>query len=265
MRHKTPKISSIEKALDVLTELARSGREMGTVELSQSLGFHVATVSRMLQILRQKGFIQHNEKTRKFSLGTASFELGRAVFRLLQGNLLKIAMPYLVDLCEQVGETVVLETMSGDDLIVGYIAQGRNSLTVAPRIGDKMPFHVSPGGKSILAFSDPRVADSLLPEELEAFTPSTITDRAALARCLDEVRRRGFAFSQQEMLLGVHTVGAPIFDHDNRPIAAVVIVGLVSRIPLDPDSPLLVALLKTARDISAQLFHQAGLEPGRLP
>ena len=265
MRHNSPKISSIEKALDVLTEFARSGREMGTVELSQSLGFHVATVSRMLQILRQKGFIQHNEKTRKFSLGTSSFELGRAVFRLLQGNLLKIAMPYLVDLCEQIGETVVLETMSGDDLIVGYIAQGRNSLTVAPKIGDKLPFHVSPGGKSILAFSDPTVVDTLLPKELEALTPNTITDRAALARCLEEVRKQGFAFSQQEMLLGVHTVGAPVFDHDNRPIAAVVIVGLVSRIPLDPGSTLLAALMKTARDISAQLFHQDGLEPGRLP
>ncbi|MGD0662209.1 MAG: IclR family transcriptional regulator [Syntrophorhabdales bacterium] len=255
MRHKTPKISSIEKALNVLTEFTRSGREMGTVELSQNLGFHVATVSRMLQILRQKGFIQHNEKTRKFSLGPSSFELGRAVFRLLQGNLLQIALPWLVDLCEQVGETVVLETMSGCDLVVTYIAQGRNSLTVAPKIGDKLPFHVSPGGKSILAFSDPKTVDNLLAGELEKHTPNTITDRVALARHLEGVRKQGFAFSREEMLLGVHTVGAPIFDHDNRPVAAVVIVGLVSRIASDPHSPLLAALLKTARDISAQLFH----------
>jgi len=255
MRHRTPKISSIEKALNVLTEFTRSGREMGTVELSQSLGFHVATVSRMLQILRQKGFIQHNEKTRKFSLGPSSFELGRAVFRLLQGNLLQIALPWLVDLCEQVGETVVLETMSGCDLVVTYIAQGRNSLTVAPKIGDKLPLHVSPGGKSILAFSDPKTVGNLLAGELEKLTPNTITDKVALARHLEGVRKQGFAFSREEMVAGVHTVGAPIFDHDNRPVAAVVIVGLVSRIACDPHSPLLAALLKTARDISAQLFH----------
>ena len=259
MRHKTPKISSIEKALDVLMEFTRAGREMGTVELSQSLGFHVATVSRMLQILWQKGFLQHNEKTRKFALGPSSFELGRTIFRLLQGNLLQIAMPYLVDLCEEVGESVVLETMSGGDLVVTYIAQGRHSLTVAPNIGNKVPLHVSPGGKSILAFSDPKTVDTMLEGELRAYTPNTITDKIALKRSLAKIKKQGFAFGREEMSLGVHAMGAPIFDHDNTPIAAVVIVGLVSRIACDPDSPLLAALLKTTRDISAQLFHQNGL------
>ena len=177
MRHKTPKISSIEKALDILMEFTKAGREMGTVELSQSLGFHVATVSRMLQILWQKGFLQHNEKTRKFALGPSSFELGRTIFRLLQGNLLQIAMPYLVDLCEKVGETVVLETMSGGDLVVTYIAQGKHSLTVAPNIGNKIPWHVSPGAKTILAFSEPKTVDAMLKGELRAFTPTTVTDK----------------------------------------------------------------------------------------
>ena len=44
--------------------------EMETVELSQELGFHPATVSRILQILSQKGFLQHNGRTRKFILAT---------------------------------------------------------------------------------------------------------------------------------------------------------------------------------------------------
>jgi DNA-binding IclR family transcriptional regulator len=50
MKHKTPKTSSIEKALAILMEFTRSSHEMGTVELSQNLGFHAATVSRILQI-----------------------------------------------------------------------------------------------------------------------------------------------------------------------------------------------------------------------
>ncbi len=257
MRHGTPKVTSIEKALDVLMEFSRSGREMGTVELSQSLGFHVATVSRMLQILRSKGFIKHNEKTRKFSLGPSTFELGRTIFRVLQGSLLQIAMPYLVDLCEEVGETAVLETISGGDVTATYIAQGRNSLTVVPKIGDKIPLHASPGAKSILAFSDRKIVDAMLEGDLRAYTPHTITDKKALKKHLEVVRRQGFAFTREEFSLDVHAIGAPIFDHDNRPIAAVVIVGLAPRISLDPNSPLVAALLKATRDISAQLFHQA--------
>jgi len=256
MRHKTPKISSIEKALDILIEFTKSSREMGTVELSQSLGFHASTVSRMLQILRQKGFLQHNEKTKKFDLGPSSFELGRTIFIRLQRNLIHVSMSYLADLCEKVGETVVLEAMSGGDLVAAYIVQGRRSLTVSPNIGDKIPVHASPGAKSILAFSDPKNVDRMLQGELRAYTPKTITDKAALRRSLATIKKQGFAFSREEMNLGVNAIGAPIFDHDNRPVGAVVIVGLVSRVACDPDSPLIVSLLRTTHEISAQLFHQ---------
>ena len=113
MRHKTPKTSSIEKALMIIMAFTSHSDEMGTVELSQKLGFHPATVSRILQILRKKGFLQNNKRTRKFTLGPSAFELGKTIFRSVNPNLLNIAMPYLVDLCEEVGETVVLETISG--------------------------------------------------------------------------------------------------------------------------------------------------------
>jgi hypothetical protein len=82
MRHKTPKTSSIEKALSVLMAFTSTSHnhEMGTVELSQKLGFHPATVSRILQILSQKGFLQHNGRTRKFTLGPSTFELGKPFY-----------------------------------------------------------------------------------------------------------------------------------------------------------------------------------------
>ena len=260
MRHKTPKKSSIEKALSILMEFTRSNHEMGTVELSQKLGYHSATVSRILQILKQKGFLQVSEKTRKFMLGPSTFELGRTIFRSLNGgNLLNIAMPYLVDLCEQVGETVVLETMSGKTPLVTYIAQGRRSMTVGPNIGDRVPFHVSPGAKAIIAFSDEKAVESLLDKEMQSFTPHTITDRETLKRQLKEIRQRGIAFCREEMAIGVNAIGAPIFDHDDRVVAAIVIAGLVSRVKCDMKSPQLIALKKTAREISAQLFHQQSI------
>lgn len=153
MLHKTPKTTSIEKALAILMAFNRHhNHEMGTVDLSQTLGFHPATVSRILQILSKKGFLQHNQRTRKFILGPSNFELGKTIFRSVSGNLLNMAMPFLVNLCEQMGETVVLETMSGKHPVVTYIAQGKRSLSVALNIGDRVPIHASPGAKAILAF-----------------------------------------------------------------------------------------------------------------
>ena len=259
MRHDTPKTSSIEKALAVLMEFTRSDHEMGTVELSQKLGLHSATVSRILQILKQKGFLQLNERTRKFLLGPSTFELGRTIFRSLSGNLLNIALPYLVDLREEVGETVVLEAMSGGNPVVAYIAQGKRSLSVGPNIGDRVPFHVSPGAKAMIAYADSRVIDSLLEKEIQSFTPYTVTDREILINQFEEIRHSGIAFCREEMAIGVNAIGVPIFDHDDKAVAAVVIAGLSSRVVCEPESPIAKALKKTAREISAQLFHQQSL------
>jgi IclR family transcriptional regulator, KDG regulon repressor len=255
MRHKTPKTTSIEKALAILIEFTGSNHEMGTVELSQKLGFHSATVSRILQILKQKGFLQLKRRSRKFTLGPSAFELGKTIFRSLNGNLLKLAVPYLVDLREEVGETVVLETMSGRNTVVTYIAQGKNSLSILPNIGDRVPIHVSPGAKAMIAFSGAKVVDGLLNKKMEALTPLTITDKETLKCQLEKVQRLGVAFCREEMALGVNAIGVPIFDHTNKAIAAIVVAGLAPRLELDMSSPVVAALQKTAREISAQLFH----------
>jgi len=262
MRHKTPKTSSIEKALSILMEFTGSNHEMGTVELSQKLGFHSSTVSRILQILKQKGFLQLDSRTRKFTLGPSTFELGKTIFRSFNGNLLALALPYLVDLSEEVGETVVLETMSRGNPVVTYIAQGKRSLSVLPNIGDSVPIHVSPGAKAMIAFSDSKVIDSLLNKKMPAFTSHTITDKETLKRQLGRIRRLGVAFCREEMAIGVNAIGVPIFDHADRAVAAVVIAGLVPRLKLNMTSRAVTALRKTAREISARLFHRQSMVDG---
>jgi DNA-binding IclR family transcriptional regulator len=132
-------------------------------------------------------------------------------------------------------------------------------LSVLPNIGDRVPIHVSPGAKAMIAFSGSKIIDSLLGKKMQSFTSYTITDKEILKRQLKEIRRLGVAFCREEMALGVNAIGVPIFDHANRAVAAIVIAGLASRVKLDAESPVVVALRKAARDISAQLFHQQSM------
>ena len=61
------------------------------------------------------------------------------------------------------------------------------------------------------------------------------------------------------MALGINAMAAPVFDHDNKPVAAVVILGLVPHVACDIRSPMVEKLKKTATEISAQLFNQDSL------
>ncbi len=253
-------MSSIEKALAILMAFTQGNREMGTVELSRKLGYHSATVSRILQVLKQQGFLQPDPRTRKFTLGPSAFELGKTMFRFFNRNLLNIAMPCLEDLGRAVGETVVFEVMSGKNPVVTYIGQGTRSLSVIPNIGDTVPIHVSPGAKAIIAFSDPETVDGLLDTDMRSFTPYTITDKERLKAQLSEIAIQGVAFCRQEMAIGVNAIGAPIFNDENKAVGAVVVAGLASRVRCSMESSMVAALKETACEISARLFHGPSME-----
>jgi DNA-binding IclR family transcriptional regulator len=255
MKHKTPKTSSIEKALEILMAFNPHNYEMGTMELSQKLNYHPATVNRILRILSQKEFLQQNDRTRKFKLGPEAFHMGRTIFQSISGNILNIALPYLGDLCEKIGETVVLEAVSGQHMIVAYIVQGTHALSIGPRIGDRLPAHAAAGTKAIIAFSDQKMIDRFLDNKLQYLTPNTITDPEALIFELKKIRQQGVGFCREEMADSINGVGAPIFNHENKPIAAVAVVGLAHRVRCDIKSPIVAEVKYAASKIAAQLFH----------
>ena len=126
--------------------------------------------------------------------------------------------------------------------MVAYIAQGKRSLSIGPRIGDRVPAYAAAGAKAMIAYYDPDAVEAFLAPEMRRFTHQTITDLETLRRQLKEIRRQGVAFCREEISVGVNAIGAPIFDHENNAIAAVVIAGLVSRVKCDIESPMVVAL-----------------------
>ena len=109
MRHSVQKNNAIEKALQILLTFIPGNQEMGTVEISQKLGFHKATVSRILANLTKFGFIQQNLQTKKFRLGHSSLNLGHAVSQSVSNNhITHLAKPFIDNLRDSIRETLSL-------------------------------------------------------------------------------------------------------------------------------------------------------------
>jgi len=165
MRRPNQKFNSIEKALTILSSFSPYNQEMGTMEISQKLGFHKATVSRILLNLARHGFLQQNPRTKKFMLGPSIFQLARAINQSLHNNLVHMAKPYVDDLRDKLKETVVLEVLSGKNTIIVYLAEGPQLVRLAGTVGDILPLHVAAGAKAILAFLSEEKRESLLSGE----------------------------------------------------------------------------------------------------
>lgn len=254
------KVNAIEKALQILLAFTPHNQEMGTSEISQKVGFHKATTSRILLTLTESGFLRQNPRTKKFGLGQAVHELGLALTESLSNNFVQIAKLYIDELRDTLDETITLELWSGDSTVMAYIAENARPVRVAGRVGDRLPFHAAAGAKSILAFAEPGLLENLLERELEEFTPTTVTDPHTFKKQLAEFKERGFAIDYEEIDVGICAIGAPIFNHQSRPIAAAVVVTPTQRLSDSPDSKTVRALKQTTKAISENFFYKNGNE-----
>lgn len=246
---------TVEKALDILLTFSPHNQEMGTLEISEKMGLHKSTVSRLLHVLSRKGLLQQNPETRKFQLGPSAMTLGVAIKKSLETNLVTIAKPYMEKLRDALQETVAFEVFSGTNTVLAHLAEGPHRTNLAGNIGDILSVHAAAGAKAILAFSSRRVCDRILNGILPRLTPNTITDPARLKRQFQEIRKDGIAFDNEEHDLGTNAVAAPIFNFEGKPVAALVVAGPAQRIKMDIGSTVALRLKETALDISKQLYY----------
>ncbi len=250
------KNNAIEKALKILSTFIPYNQESGTTEISRKLGFHKATVSRILLTLVEHGFLEQSYQTKKFRLGPVAMNLGIAVRRSLKTELVHIAKPFIDDLRDQLKESVLLEILAKDHTIIAYIAEGPRRVRLAGTIGDNLPLHVAAGAKAIIAFSPPQVKNAYLTKKMPRLTPFTITEPARLASQFREIRKCGVSFDKEEHDLDINAIGVPVFNGEKNPVAAVVVAGPKTRVICHTRSPIVAHLKKTAAKISARLFYE---------
>jgi DNA-binding IclR family transcriptional regulator len=107
---------------------------------------------------------------------------------------------------------------------------------------------VAANGKVFMAFGA-----APLPDELERFTPRTITDRAELERSLGPVRRRGYATAVDELELGLAAVAAPVRTADGEVAAALSISGPTNRLTSERIERLAPVLIEHAAALGRRL------------
>ncbi|MEW6665386.1 MAG: IclR family transcriptional regulator [Thermodesulfobacteriota bacterium] len=247
---------SLEKALEILLAFMPHNSEMGTLDLAHMLGFHPSTVNRVLHVLANYGFVEQNTDTRKFVLSHAIVDLATAVQQSLSGRLTRIAIPHIEELRNKLGETVVLEVAGSLHTTIAHIAEAPGPIRIKENVGASHGYNAAAGAKCILAFSTDAFRGKILRQGLPRFTSRTITDPESLQTHLKEIRRRGFAFDDEERNTEIRAFGCPIFNHEKKPVASVVVAGPVHRITWERRDEIVPALKQTAADISAQLYYR---------
>lgn len=217
-------LKTIEKALMVLKCFMAGERSFGTTELADRLGTSKATMSRVLTTLKKHDFLEQDPSTRQYRFGRAMVELARVVYRSLDGRVTAVATPIAKSLRDAVGETVHLEVQSGSNIYLAYVAMTPNPISLKIKVGDHVMPNAHAGSKAIIAFSPSEVIEKWVTQKFYHYTRNTITDPDRLRALYAEIRQGGVAYDYGEYIDDVNAVGAPIFNHENNPVAGLLIV-----------------------------------------
>lgn len=203
-------ISSVARAMDVLSALAEGDDELGTNELARRTGINASTVSRLLATLASGALVEHVPETGRYRLGVGLLQLGNAVLRRL--DLRAVARPHLRELVALVGETATLAVPGGQVAMMVEFVLSPSSVQSRPQVGRPSVGHATATGKVMLAFGGGEPP----PGPLAGFTTRTIRSKAVLAEELARVREQGWAQATGEREDDLNAVATPIFGGDGE-------------------------------------------------
>jgi DNA-binding IclR family transcriptional regulator len=245
----------VARAFDILGVIADEGSDIAITEVAEKVKLHKSTTHRLIMMLEASRFVERNEQTGRYSIGSRVIELGLSALNRL--DLYALSKPRLRDLVEESEETAHLGIIQGPEIVLLVTVETKHSLRTSNTAGTRAPAHCSSIGKSILAFMPPGETDAFLRKnDLKPYTSNTITSAARFREEIERTRRRGYGIDDEEAESGLRCIGAPVMNGLDDAVAAVSISGPAFRITDDRVPALAAAVMRTAWLISSSLGYR---------
>ncbi len=211
-------IKVVAKTFKVI-ELLDQTKGISLKDLAEQASLPKPTAFRILDTLLSLGYADQDATTQQFMLGSRFLTFVKS-----SGNgadIIALAKPYMESLSKTYGETINLARLTGDQIIYVRILESNHSFRISDDIGDRASVHSTAIGRAIAAFlPEPMLKEILSNTTYTSFTRKTITDEASLRKHLLLVKEKGYSVDDEEGHDGVLCIGAPIFNKDHIPFAA---------------------------------------------
>ncbi|WP_336204886.1 IclR family transcriptional regulator [Nonomuraea sp. LPB2021202275-12-8] len=201
-------VKSAERTVRILETLAASHDTLTLSELQQRTGFPRSSLHALMRTLVELNWVETDGTRSTFGIGPHALLTGTAY--LDKDPALPFAQETLEDLRAEVGQTAHFARR--DEAHVLYLAtrDSREAHHIIPRVGRRLPAHVTALGQVLLAqLTDDEVA-ALVPEPLTSMTDHSITDLPKLTGELDQIRTRGWAYEREQGTPGVACVAVAV-------------------------------------------------------
>jgi DNA-binding IclR family transcriptional regulator len=224
----TPLVPAVQQGAQILICLAKNPTfKMRLTDICQQVGIHKSKGYSILNTLKNFGFVEKDPQTKTYSLGPALvFLSGRVLDNIY--NQEKVA-PFLESLAKETQSTAFFGLRVDNHVFVIAKHEVYSGVNISIRLGYRFPLTYRSHGKAILAFLPQDEREQLLASEKLWFygdgdNPPVIMEQLTeeLVRC----RQMGYAQDVGELDGRYNSVAAPVFGHNGKLVACIVVVGV---------------------------------------
>ncbi|RBW70942.1 IclR family transcriptional regulator [Bacillus taeanensis] len=216
-------VKSAVRVLEIFELLMNYSTGLSSKEIANKLSLPQSSVFNLVITLHEKGYL-HKTEAKTYKLGPKLITLGASAMDSY--DFYSEAVPYLRELMEKTEETIFMAVLSEEEIVYVSKVDNTRSIRTNAAIGSRNPLYSTALGKCILTFLPNNDRESLLKNmKLKKITTQTVQSKEQLIGQLDQFYKQGYSIDDGENEVGLYALAAPVFNMQNRVIAAVSVAG----------------------------------------
>jgi DNA-binding IclR family transcriptional regulator len=222
-------LKTIERMIRVIDTLQRCG-SCGVTDIANELDISPATAHNYLSTLEQNEFVV--KKDSKYRLGLRFLNVGGYVRD--QFDVLPLAESKVKQIAEDTDERAQFLVEEHGQAVVICKETSSNAVVADTAVGKTSYLHASAAGKAILSKTADDRIDAIIDRwGLPELTENTIVNRDELFQELSKIREQGYAYNNEESIVGLRSVGVPVVTSDGDVLGGISVSGPANRMKGD--------------------------------
>ena len=202
-------VRTADRTLDIFESFARRQQPITVSDLARELSLPTSTCFSLVRTLAERGFIYYLRPRGAFYPTRRLSQVAEAIAR--HDPIAQHVHPFLEDLRDATGESVVLGKLQGLGVVYLSIVESRQAIRYTMTVGAIRELHASSIGKAILASMEEAPREQLLAQlKYPKLTEHTLRSRAQYEKSLEEGRKRGYWTNVSESSPDLMGIALPV-------------------------------------------------------
>lgn len=234
--------------MDLYTENIEN---LGITEISKALDINKSTVYKIVNTLRDEGFLVKNEVNQKYMMGYKILDLASKTIG--QYDYKDISLKEMKKLRDEIDETVILSVYTKQGGFCLEKVDPKNRIQLTSQVGHIIPLYAGATGKILLANAARDEREKIISDKLKKYTEKTEIEEKNLRKQLKKIREQGYAVSKSELDEGAMAIGAPILDEEGKLIYGLSVAGPAGRMENKDIDKMIKKVVDIAESISQKI------------